>query len=187
VDQVATTLPLVIASLLLTTDMVLLHLTATQAIDLYGMWYPKRVLSWKQVEDNPEFSWKRLRACGISPSELYKLQPDPQPWIDLKHIDIQDVTEMGMWNIHPIRQMKCTLSQLALLHWPVDVLIRVGLTYDDLVEAGLSIQTLPIFGFTLLNWNSLGMRKRHLEAATELQCIQAFGMKKAQVCCSLPD
>lgn len=168
--------------------MVLIHLTAVQSIDLYGWWSPKRVLSWKQVEDNPEFSWKRLRASGLSAAELYKLQPDPQPWIELQRIDVQDITEMAMWNIHPIRQMKCTLSQLALLHWPVEVLVSSGVTYDDLVGAGLSIGTMPIFGFTLLQWSALGLRKKHVDgAASELQCVQVFGMKKAHVMNSLLD
>jgi hypothetical protein len=165
--------------------MVLLKLTASQAIEIYGMWNPKRLLSWKQVEDNPELTWKKLRQSGCSVTDLYRLQPDSEPWIQGKRIDVEDIREMSTWNIHPIRQMNCSLAQLALLHWPADVFIRMGVTYEDLLQAGLTIQSLPIFGFTLLNWSYMGLKCRHVESASELECVQVFGMKKAQVLVSL--
>ena len=165
--------------------MVLLKLTASQAIEIYGAWNPKRLLSWKQIVDHTDLTWKKLRATGLSVNDLYKLQPDPEPWIQNKRIDIEDITEMSTWNIHPIRQMRCTLSQLALLHWPAEVFIRTGITYDDLVTAGLTIQSIPIFGFTLLNWSYMGLKRHHLELASELECVQVFGMKKAQILSSL--
>jgi hypothetical protein len=161
--------------------MVLLKLTSSQAIAIYGMWNPKRLLSWKQISDHNELTWKRLRGYGLSAQDLYKLQPDPEPWITMKLIEIDDITEMSSWNIHPIHQMHCTLSQLALLHWPAHVFIRVGITFDDLVGIGLTIQSTPIFGFTLLNWNYIGFRRCHMENVSELDCVQVFGMKKAQV------
>jgi hypothetical protein len=165
--------------------MVLLKLTSAQAIEVYGMWHPKLLLSWKQVQDNKELTWKKLRQSGLSVTDLYKLQPDSEPWIQAKLIDVDDIREMSTWNIHPIRQMHCTLAQLALLHWPADVFIRMGVTYDDLVDAGLTLQSLPVFGFTLLNWSYLGLKHRHVEPASELECIQVFGMKKSQVLSSL--
>lgn len=164
--------------------MVLLRLTASQAIDIYGPWNPKRLLSWKLVDHN-ELTWKRLRATGLSVNDLYKLQPDPEPWIDKKLVEVEDIIEMSVWNIHPIRQMRCTLSQLALLHWPAEVFIRTGVTYEDLVAVGLTIQSMPIFGFTLLNWSLIGLKRNHLENATELECVKIFGMKKTQILSSL--
>jgi hypothetical protein len=165
--------------------MVLLKLTARQAVEIYGIWNPQRLLSWKQLVSHNTLTWKKLRSTGLSVSDLYKLQPDPEPWIQNQLIGIEDITEMSTWNIHPIKQMRCTLSQLALLHWPAEVFIRTGVTYDDLVDVGLTIQSIPIFGFTLLNWSYIGLKRHHLELASELECIQVFGMKKAQVISSL--
>lgn len=118
-------------------------------------------------------------------SDLYKLQPDPKQWMSLDRIDVHDIREMSSWNIHPIHDMKCTLSQLALLHWSADALVRVGVTYDDLVKQGLTVQVMPIFGFTLLDWSTLGLRRNHLSDACDRDCAQVFGMSKNQVVCSL--
>ena len=164
----------------------LIRLTPCQAIAVYGYWSPKKVLSWKQVEDHTYLTWKYLRQEGLSVSDLFKLQPEAKPWMDLERIDVHDIREMSSWNIHPIYDMKCTLSQLALLHWSADALVRVGVTYDDLVKQGLTIPVLQIFGFTLLDWTTLGLRKNHLNDASDRDCVQVFGMSKNQVVCSLP-
>jgi hypothetical protein len=165
--------------------MVLIRLTPYQAISVYGYWSPKTVLSWKQVEEHVYLTWKYLRLEGLSVSDLFKLQPDAKPWMDLERIDVHDITEMSSWNIHPIHDMKCTLSQLALLHWSADALVRVGVTYDDLVKLGLTVQVMPIFGFTLLDWTTLGLQRKHLGGASDRDCVQVFGMSKNQVVCSL--
>ncbi|KAJ1464993.1 hypothetical protein T484DRAFT_1757701 [Baffinella frigidus] len=154
--------------------MVLIRLTPYQAISVYGYWSPKKVLSWKQVEDHAHLTWKYLRQEGLSVSDLYKLQPDPKQWMSLDRIDVHDIREMSSWNIHPIHDMKCTLSQLALLHWSADALVRVGVTYDDLVKQGLTVQVMPIFGFTLLDWSTLGLRRNHLSDACDRDCAQVF-------------
>jgi hypothetical protein len=165
--------------------MVLIRLTPYQAISIYGMWSPKMVLSWKQVEDNTYLTWKYLRAEGLSVTDLFKLQPDSKPWMSLERIDVYDIREMSCWNIHPIHDMKCTLSQLALLHWSADSLVRVGVTYDDLLKQGLTVQVMSIFGFTLLDWTTLGLQRKHLSGAMDRDCLQVFNMSKNQVVSSL--
>jgi hypothetical protein len=167
--------------------MVLVKLSASQAIEIYGMWNPKQLLSWRQIVDHQDLTWKRLRDLGLSVNDLYKLQPDAEPWIEQKLIEIDDITEMSTWNIHPIRHMHCSLSQLAVLRWPADVFIRVGVTFDDLLAIGLTVQSIPIFGFTLLHWSYMGLKRHHIESASELDCVQVFGMKKSQVLCSLSE
>ena len=70
-------------------------------------------------------------------------------------------------------------------HWPHDALIRMGVTYDDLLGLGLTPETMNLFGYTLMMWASTGFRRSHAEGIPHNTLFRMFGMPKPDVLASL--
>jgi hypothetical protein len=71
------------------------------------------------------------------------------------------------------------------MHWPHDVLTRIGVDYEELLTLGLTPETMNLFGYTLMMWSSIGFRRAHAEAIPVNTLFRMFGMAKQDVLASL--
>ena len=92
---------------------------------------------------------------------------------------------MRAWDAHPIRDFKADLADLVGMHWPHETLSRMGVTYEDLQGLGLTPETMNLFGYTLMMWASIGLRRSHAEAIPPNTLYRMFGMTKQDVLASL--
>jgi hypothetical protein len=85
------------------------------------------------------------------------------------------------WSAHPIRDFHCDLGDLLYARWTPAQLQKMGVTYTDLVEAGMTHETMGLFGFTLYDWSTLGFKKTDAETLTEAVLSRLFHMTRADV------
>jgi hypothetical protein len=167
-------------------SMGVVKLSASQSVSIHGMWNPRPVLLWVDVQQNPSFTWRYLLSIGISKTQLMQLQPVGSEWLLLPgRVHLTDIPEMSAWCIHPIRDMGCTLPDMLQLHWTADMMTRMCVTYDDLLAIGMNSHTMALFGFTLLQWTHLNFTRQHVLAMSEEDTITALNMPHMQLLQSL--
>jgi hypothetical protein len=71
------------------------------------------------------------------------------------------------------------------MHWPQEALARMGVDYEELLGLGLTPETMNLFGYTLMMWASVGLRRAHAEAIPANTLFRLFGMAKQDVLASL--
>jgi hypothetical protein len=170
------------------TSMGVVNLSAVQSVTIHGIWNPRPVLMWADVQHNPFFTWRYLLSIGISKTSLMKLQPVGSEWLLLKdRVHLADIPEMSAWCLHPIRDMGCTLADILQLEWTADMMTRMCVTYDQLVSIGMNSQTMSLFGFTLLQWVHMGFNRQHVLGMSEQDAISALNMTHRQLLQSLGD
>ena len=70
------------------------NLDAYQSICLFGWWnQPRMVLTWNDVKVYC-FTWRQMRALGITADELKEVQPCETEWIQRGGIQIEDLHDM---------------------------------------------------------------------------------------------
>jgi len=156
-------------------------LTPGQAVTVHGWWRARQSLCWSDVLSNPALTFDALLSYNITEQDLYVLQPDLRAWIQTGRAYLQDCPRMRMWDAHPIKDFKADLADIVAAHWPVDVLSRMGVTYQDLVELGLTPETMNLFNFTLMMWSTLGFRRQHAEAIAPSTLFRLFSMSKQDI------
>jgi hypothetical protein len=164
-----------------------LKLTPGQSLYLYGVWAPKETLTWSDVLENPTFTLDHLsRSANIPLKLLQQLQPDPSAWARAGRAVLGDCPRMEEWTAHPIRDFRADLGDLVAQRWPADVLVRMGVTYADLVALGLTADSMGLLAhLTLLGWSQLGFARADAAAMSEASLIRLFGMPKQDVLRSL--
>ncbi len=160
-------------------------LTPGQAVSIHGWMRARQTLNWGDVIMNESLTFARLLGFNVPEQELYVLQPDVQAWIRASKATLQDCPRMRPWDAHPIRDFKADLADIVGAHWPNDLLIRMGVTYDDLLGLGLTPETMNLFGYTLMMWASVGFRRTHAEVIPPNTLFRLFGMAKQDVLVSL--
>jgi hypothetical protein len=160
-------------------------ITPGQAVTIHGWLRARQSLTWGDVLMNQELSFSRLLAFNLQEQDLYMLQPDLHAWIRAGRATVHDCPRMRMWDAHPIRDFKKDLADIIALRWPTDVMSRVGVTYQDLAELGLTPDTMSLFNYTLMMWSTLGFRRQHAEPVPPNTLFRLFGMSKQDVLASL--
>jgi len=162
------------------------NLSAVQSVTIHGLWNPKPVLMWSDVQQNPSLTWRYLLNIGLNKTSLMKLQPIGSEWLLLHgRVHLADIPEMSAWCLHPIRDMGCTLADMLQLQWSADMMTRMCVTYDQLVAIGMNSQTMALFGFTLLQWMHMDFTRQHVLLMSEQETITAFNMTHSQLLQSL--
>ena len=162
-------------------------ITPGQAVTIHGWWRARQSLTWGDVLTNhePELTFSRLLSLNLQEQDLYMLQPDLHAWIRSGRATVQDCPRMRMWDAHPIRDFKKDLADIIGLKWPIDVMCRVGVTFEDLADLGLTPDTMALFNYTLMRWSKLGFRRQHAEPVHHNTLFRLFGMSKQDVLTSL--
>lgn len=160
-------------------------LSPGQAVSIHGWLRARQTLTWGDVLTQEGLTFSKLLSFNLGEQDLYVLQPDLQAWTRQGKATLADCPRMRAWDAHPIRDFKADLADLVGMHWPHEALTRMGVTYEDLLQLGLTAETMNLFGFTLMMWASLGFRRPHAEATPPNTLYRLFGMAKHEVLASL--
>ena len=158
-----------------------IKLTPGQAVYLYGWLEARRTLRWADVLANPSFSLPQLLSARLSPLTLHQMQPDLSAWTKHRRAQLEDCPVMEPWTAHPIKDFHADLADLLSLRWSVEQLVRMGVTYTDLIAAGLTPSNMVLFDFTLMGWAHLGFTRKDAQDMPEPALGRLFGMTKADV------
>lgn len=157
-------------------------LTAGQAVTIHGWINPKETLSWVDVLANQELSFSFLNTHTRIPRELlHRMQPDIAAWVHAGRVRAEDTPALAPWRAHPIRDLKADLGDLINLRWPASVLAKSGVTYADLVDAGMTHESMGLFGYTLCDWSALGFMAKDAERLSAAACARLFNLPPAEV------
>ncbi len=66
------------------------------------------------------------------------------------------------------------------MQWDVTTFKKLGIDMNDLIQLGLSPETMSLFRFSLMNWMQIGMRREHCSVMPESTVIRLFGITKIQ-------
>ena len=160
-------------------------LTAGQAVSIHGWWRARYWLAWGDVLANDALGFASLLGYNLREQDLYVLQPDLQAWVRAGKASLADCPRMRPWDAHPVRDFKADLADIVGMHWPTEVMVKMGVTYDDLVDLGLTHETMILLNYTLSMWACLGFRRHHAEAAPANTLYRLFGMTKQDVMAAL--
>jgi hypothetical protein len=158
-----------------------ISLTPGQAVTIHGWLRARQTLTWTDVLTIKDLHFHTLLSYNVSEQDLYILQPDLQAWVRAGRATLSDCPKMRPWDAHPIRDFKADLADVVSMHWPQDLLARMGVDYDELLTLGLTPETMNLFGFTLMMWSSLGFRRAHAEDIPANTLSRMFGMAKQDI------
>lgn len=160
-------------------------LTPGQAVSVHGWVRARQTLTWGDVISSEGLTFSKLLSFNLGEKDLYLLQPDLQAWLRAGKAELADCPKMRSWDAHPIRDWKADLADIVGMHWPTEVLTRMGVTYGDLQELGLTPETMTLFNFTLMMWSCVGFQRQHAETIPPNTLFRLFGMSKQDVLGSL--
>jgi hypothetical protein len=162
-----------------------ISLTPGQAVTIHGWMRARQALTWGDVLSAPNLTFQTLLSYNLQEQDLYVLQPDLQAWVRAGKATLADCPKMRPWDAHPIRDFKADLADLVGMHWPQDVLTRIGVDYEELLTLGLTAETMNLFGYTLMMWSSVGFRRAHADTIPANTLYRMFGMAKQDILVSL--
>jgi len=157
------------------------NLSAQQSVSIYGYKQPLRVLNWKVVADRDDLTFKRLYGLGLTEKQLLVLQPDKNIWIQDKGLQLSDITLVPSWKVHVTRDMHATIVEIAMLNLSPEFMQHTGVTFADLVDAGLTLNLMMILKLNLTSWVHLGLYRDFLTDLTDVQSIALFSLPKNMV------
>ena len=158
-------------------------LTPGQSVTIHGWLRPKDTLTWTDVLGNEKLSMDFLHSTTKIPKELlHRLQPDIKAWVQAGRVRVEDAPSfIHIWAAHPIKDLKADLADVIGFHWDAKTMRKVGLTYADLCEAGMTHETMALFGYTLYDWSTLGFGKAEAEPVSVADTWRLFHMHKTDV------
>ena len=164
-----------------------IRITPGQALYLYGVWAPKDTIAWSDVLEQDTFTFAHLfKNANVSLKLLHTLQPDPSKWVHARRALLPDCPSMTDWGAHPIRDFRADLGDVIAQGWTADAMVGMGVTYADLVDVGLTVDSMTLFTrITLLGWAQLGFTRANAAEMPEVSLVRLFGMTKQQVLQSL--
>ena len=156
-----------------------IQLTPGQAVTLHGWFSPRLTLRWEDVRERDDLTFVECRKAALTLKQLHQLQPAIEEWVRYGGVTIANALEMHeLWEFHPLRDLKADLADLLALRFGSEALRRMRVTYEDLLSAGMSPETMRMFGFSVLGWINLGFRKDHLANFTDAQITLVFALTR---------
>lgn len=155
----------------------MIKVTALQSVRLFG-WIdqPRDIVMWEDLEHR-KISWRRLRhEYGFTPLQLKEIQPDKNLWIDRGGVSHEDAPDMSVFPVNPITDLAMDLGELWRQKWPVDTLLKMNITFDQLRDCGLTFNIMPFFDLSLNSWCKLGFAHKHAVDLNPGLSFKLFGM-----------
>jgi hypothetical protein len=158
-------------------------LTPGQSVKIHGWLRPKDTLTWTDVLANGSLSMEYLHTkTKITKELLHRMQPDIKCWLNAGRVSVEDTPFfMHVWTAHPIKDCNAGLEDIIRFQWDAKTMREVGVTYADLCEAGMTYETMAVFGYTLYDWSTLGFGKIEAEAVGLADMWRLFKMQKQDV------
>ncbi|EKX31404.1 hypothetical protein GUITHDRAFT_122393 [Guillardia theta CCMP2712] len=157
-----------------------IELSPYQSVMIHGWMRPCSVLTWKHVMASEQLTWPFLRSIGLSPERLKALQPDPAEWVKHGDVQLSMLPDMLCFPVHPILHLRADISEIWQMQLPSQLLEAMGVTYQQLVDIGMTKQIMARWSFSLNRWRSLGFREGDLQGWTDRDCVQVFHLSLQQ-------
>lgn len=159
------------------------NLLPSQSIGLYGWRSPLRIINWKIIAERTDLTFRKLYSFGLNEKQLLLVQSDKHMWINTGKIQLCDIGLVPSWKIHATKDMnpKASIVDIAQLNLSAEFLHHTGVTFSDLVSAGLTLNMMLILKFDLTAWVHLGLYRGFLKDLTDVQSISLFEMPKSYV------
>ena len=160
--------------------MIALRINAFQSVQLFGIKrQPILTLSWSDVKVE-NFTWRFLRSLDISAQDLYKMQPDKHEWLQRGGVCIEDLKDMSVFPVNPLTDFAVDIAELWNMQLSVEEMVKMGITYDQLVVKGITPGIMTAFRFPLSAWVGLGFASEHAACMqdSEAQMIFALGREE---------
>lgn len=153
-----------------------------QSVAIFGIWdQPRQVLEWQDVTAR-NMTWRTLReSLQFEADQLRRLQPDPIEWVSRASITMQDLPDMTCFPVHPFQHLRADLAELWSMRWSADTLKQLDVSFEQLRAKGMNPHVMQHFGFTLGQWMTLGMTKKHVESMEDDCLRRCFDMSKDEV------
>lgn len=156
-----------------------IEITASQSIAIFGWWdQPRSIVTWDDVKAK-ELTWSQLRRLRFSSSALKELQPDKHEWINRSLLTLHDMRDTIVFPVNPISDMRADIAEVWTMRWTPDELQDMGVTYNDLVAKGLTMQIMAHFNYPLSMWMQLGFAEEHIKG--ENMCLHVFGVHEPEL------
>ena len=133
----------------------MLLLTPRQATLLHGWVWTKPTLIWADVL-SLNLTLDKLLAVGLSVRDLVMLQPDPEQWVKHAGAGMKHMRMMIVWPANPFDHFGADLADLLATRPTVSELVKMDVTYDQLVRNGMTARTEAMFKFCAEEWEVLG-------------------------------
>ena len=162
-------------------------LTPGQAVYIHGWARARRHLTWGDVLINEQLTFRHLtESCKIPASSLHTMQPEIGAWIKAKRAVLEDAPKMiGLWEANLIKDFQCDLADLIRMEWPAATMHQMGVGMQDLVELGMTPETMALFGFTLSGWSMIGLTRAYAENIPMHTLYRVFRIARQDVLASL--
>jgi len=122
------------------------------------------------------------RSANIPKELLHRMQPDISAWLNAGRVRVEEAPSfISIWAAHPIRDLKADLADVASFKWGAKTMRGSSVTYSDLREAGMTHETMGLFGYTLYEWSTLGFTRADADGVPAHVLGRLFGMAKVDV------
>jgi hypothetical protein len=163
-----------------TVGTVAIPLSALQSIELFGIFrQPILVLSWQDVKYY-NFTWRKLRALGLEAEALKQLQPDKHEWLQRGGIQVTDLIDMIAFPVNPLTDFGVDLAELWQLRCSTQNLVAMGITFEHLIQKGITPQIMAAFALPLSDWTELGFSVKHAQVMRPEECKLVFNIEKTE-------
>ena len=167
-----------------------IKLTPRQSAELFGLLDFKTVLTWRDVLQHKQLTFLRCLECDIPTQKLHRMQPSLSAWVKNSKAGKGDIDKMAEWRPNPFTDFGCTLECVIMHRSTVspETLCRADITVDQLRDRyGLTADSMVLLRYSLEQWLSLGLQKRHVEPMlSDEQAHKIFSMSKGQLLDRVP-
>ena len=161
--------------------MLAIKIDAYQSIQLFGYKrQPILTLSWNDVK-RENFTWRYLRSLDFKAEDLQLMQPDKQEWLQRGGVNMQDLKDMLVFPVNPLIDFGADLGELWNMECSVDDMLKMNITYTQLIQKGITPAIMAAFRLPLSAWVQLGFQQEHAACmhANETQLI--FGLDQTEL------
>lgn len=127
-------------------------------------------------------SWRQLRRdFGFSPEELKRIQPDKKEWIQRGALTLHDLPEMAIFPINPFKDLGADIAEVWSMHWSVDDLAQMDVSFQDMRKRGLSAQIMHHFQIPLSGWLKLKINSNDVKNMNDDEIDYVFQLDRNEL------
>ena len=138
-----------------------INLTARQATLLNGWLNPVPTITWADAL-RQHLTLDAFLSAKVRASDLVTLQPDPLQWVRHAGAGMKHARVMMAWEANPFVHLGADLADVILMKLEVGEMMRMGITYEQLLVHGMTERTEVMFRLGgEEEWEMLGKPKKY--------------------------
>lgn len=134
-------------------------------------------LSWKDIEEK-QIDFDTLMYFEVKAQDLLSLQSDVNKWVLVAKCKPMHALQMLPWKANPFTDLHGDLADVIALKASSKDLKTMGVTYKQLVENGMSHETMRLMSLSLQSWIDLGFSLQDMETFTDVHLSRVFNMTR---------